>query len=63
MQIIDTHCDALYKLQKAKRSEGKLLNFQNAKSLDTNKNRLQTGKVKVQFFAIFLDPDVPANKA
>lgn len=64
MQVIDTHCDALLKLQEAKNGAAygiEPLNFQNAKAIDTNFERLQKGKVKVQFFAIFIRPDIPAD--
>lgn len=57
VQIIDTHCDALYKLQQTKG-----INFQNDNALQTNYKRLQAGNVKVQFFAIFLDPDITSDK-
>ncbi|MFD2444771.1 dipeptidase [Bacillus sp. CGMCC 1.16607] len=52
MHIIDLHCDALLKLYEAKGT----LRFADAKELNTNKTRLQKGKVKVQCFAIFVDP-------
>lgn len=65
MKIIDTHCDALYKLQMAKR--GKYygigpLNFQSSDQLDTNVERLEAGQVMIQFFAIFIEPDVPFDE-
>src|SRR5699024_8150165 len=65
MEIIDTHCDALLKLQLSKRDfdePGKNLTFKNDKTLDTNYERLRAGNVKVQFFAIFIEPDVPSNE-
>lgn len=49
MQIIDFHCDALWKLWQHK---GKL-SFRDADEIDTNKLRLIQGKIKVQCFAIF----------
>jgi len=61
MRIIDTHCDALYKLQMAQRGKYydiELLNFKNSSQLDTNVERLEAGQVMVQFFAIFIEPDV-----
>ena len=58
MQIIDFHCDALYKIWKA---NGQLA-FQNAEELDTNKERLIQGGVKVQCFAIFIPPEVKADQ-
>src|SRR5699024_5264132 len=66
MKIIDTHCDALLKLQIEKRKvweeERTLLNYRSADVLDTNLNRLQQGNVMTQFYAIFIEPDVPANE-
>jgi len=61
MKIIDTHCDALYKLQDAK-WKGINLDFQRAEELDTNLGRLNQGNVQIQFFAIFLEPDIPSEK-
>lgn len=61
MNIIDTHCDALYKLQEAK-WEDRNINFRDASELETNLARLQKGKVKVQFFAIFLEPDITSDR-
>ena len=64
MKIIDTHCDALWKMQMAKRKvlyDGPL-SYRNAAELETNLERLQAGGVKVQFFAIFILPDVPADE-
>ncbi|MUV38968.1 Membrane dipeptidase [Lentibacillus sp. JNUCC-1] len=63
--IIDTHCDALLKLQLAKRGAAygqDLLDFKNAPELDTSLARLKEGGVKVQFFAIFIEPDVPSEE-
>jgi len=58
MNIIDLHCDALMKLQEAKGS----LRFADAKELNTNKNRLHAGQVKVQCFAIFIEPDIKGDQ-
>ena len=58
MNIIDLHCDALMKLQEAKGA----LRFADAKELETNKNRLQAGQVKVQCFAIFIEPDIKGDQ-
>lgn len=58
MKIIDLHCDALLKLWRA---EGKL-SFADAPELDTNKQRLQKGGVKVQSFAIFTPPRMKAEQ-
>ncbi len=58
MNIIDLHCDALLKL-----SEGKgTLRFADAPELHTNKCRLQQGKVKVQCFAIFIEPEINSDQ-
>lgn len=65
MKIIDTHCDALLKLQLMERGSvyGKTpLNFTDSEKIDTNFQRLQAGGVYVQFFAIFLYPTVPDNE-
>jgi|SRR5690625_947559 len=64
MKIIDTHCDALLKLQIAKNGKEYGLNpfnFQNAEEIETNVERLKAGGVKLQFFAIFIDPDTPSD--
>jgi membrane dipeptidase len=58
MNIIDLHCDALLKLWEAKGN----LSFANGADLDTNKERLKKGKVKVQCFAIFLDPTINSDQ-
>lgn len=54
MDVIDLHCDALLKLQQA---EGKL-NFKNSTELSINVTRLKEGQVKIQAFAIFIEPDI-----
>lgn len=58
MQVIDLHCDALFKLSAGK---GRL-SFQNSVELDTNLMRLQAGKVKIQAFAIFIDSDLNSDE-
>lgn len=58
MNIIDLHCDALMKLQAAK---GRL-RFADASELQTNKTRLHKGKVKVQCFAIFIEPEIKGDQ-
>jgi membrane dipeptidase len=65
MQIIDTHCDALFQLQQAK--QGKLesaspIRFQDSQALHVNVERMKAGHVKVQFFAIFIDSSVPSDQ-
>ncbi len=66
MDIIDTHCDALLKLQQDLRrtyDDGeKTLNFYDSPEIETNVLRLREGGVKVQFFAIFIPPEVPDNE-
>lgn len=68
MKIIDTHCDALLKLQLNKRNalgfmdEKKLMQFLDADEIDTNYERLKEGGVKVQFFAIFISPRIPDSE-
>lgn len=61
MNVIDTHSDALFKLQEAKR-RAEPMSFYHAGELDTNLMRLKAGKVKVQFFAIFIEPDIPSDE-
>ncbi|WP_152655331.1 dipeptidase [Oceanobacillus sp. CFH 90083] len=62
MKVIDTHCDALLKLQTA-RLEQRKLDFRNAPEIETNLKRLEAGNVAVQFFAIFVDPaSVPTTE-
>ncbi|MDR7238232.1 dipeptidase [Neobacillus drentensis] len=58
MKIIDLHCDALLKLQEAKGS----LRFADAPELQTNKQRLQQGQIKVQCFAIFIEPEIKGDQ-
>lgn len=64
MKIIDTHCDALLKLQLAKRhlSYAMPLEFRTAPELETNLLRLKKGGVRVQFFAIFIYPNIPTDE-
>ncbi|PAE21576.1 diguanylate cyclase [Bacillus sp. 7504-2] len=57
MNIIDMHCDALLKLWEA----GGAISFQTDSTIDTNKERLRKGKVKVQAFALFVDPDLKSS--
>lgn len=65
MKIIDTHCDALLKLQLSKRigkPNDALLNFTNSDELDTNYTRLLKGNVMAQFFAVFIYPETPSDQ-
>jgi len=58
MKIIDLHCDALSKLAEAKGA----LRFADAPTLATNKQNLQKGQVKVQCFAIFIEPEIKSDQ-
>ncbi|MEY8559978.1 dipeptidase [Jeotgalicoccus halotolerans] len=68
MNIIDTHCDALLKLQGDARAahgyfqKNRTLNYLNSDELDTNMERRIEGQVKVQFYAIFISPGIPDNE-
>lgn len=65
MKIFDTHCDALLKLQIAKRNtlfDGEMLDYRQSNELETNFERLKAGGVKVQFFAIFIHPEFPSDE-
>ncbi|MFP5106786.1 dipeptidase [Neobacillus sp. C211] len=58
MNIIDLHCDALMKLQEAHGT----LRFADAPELQTSKTRLQQGQIKVQCFAIFIEPEIKGDQ-
>ena len=59
MNVIDLHCDVLYKLSIMEEP----VSFHNDPSLQANKERLLAGKVNVQFFAIFVAADLsPTEK-
>jgi membrane dipeptidase len=58
MNIIDLHCDVLFKLSESKRT----LSFADAPELHANKQRLKQGKIKVQCFAIFVEPDISSDE-
>mgnify|MGYP000187483507 FL=1 len=59
MNVIDLHCDVLYKLSIMEEP----VSFHNDPSLQANKQRLLAGKVNVQFFAIFVAADLsPTEK-
>ena len=68
MNIIDTHCDALLKLQNDERGahsyfqQDRRLNYLNSDELDTNMERRIEGNVKVQFYAVFISPGIPDNE-
>ncbi|HEY4554719.1 MAG TPA: dipeptidase [Bacillaceae bacterium] len=54
MEIIDLHCDVLYKLWET----GGKLRFEDSVELEANKGRLKRGQVKVQCFAVFIPPEM-----
>ncbi len=56
MEIIDLHCDVLYKLTTLDAPK-----FADDVRLHASKERLQLGQVKAQVFAIFIDPATPQN--
>ncbi|MBU9720058.1 MULTISPECIES: dipeptidase [Bacillaceae] len=56
MQVFDLHCDALLKLW-----EDKSRSYTNHPSVETNFERLQQGKVRLQLFAIFIEPYFPSD--
>lgn len=58
MNIIDLHCDVLWKLWESK---GKL-RFNDSPELDANKERLKKGNVKVQCFAVFIPPEIKTTE-
>lgn len=58
MNIIDLHCDVLLKLSESKRT----LRFADAPELHANKQRLKQGKIMVQCFAIFVDPEIKTDE-
>lgn len=68
MNIIDTHCDALLKLQSDARAahgyfqQERRLDYLNSDELDTNMERRMKGRVKVQFYAVFISPGIPDNE-
>ncbi|SDN35231.1 dipeptidase [Alkalicoccus daliensis] len=57
MNIYDLHCDALLKLQ-----EDRSLNFTDSSNLEVNAERLKKGNVKLQIFAVFIEPEVSADE-
>ncbi|GIN73828.1 dipeptidase [Bacillus sp. J14TS2] len=57
MNVIDLHCDALLKIWERKGA----ISFRDSEELDTNLQRLKKGEVKIQFFAIFIPPEIKAE--
>jgi len=58
MNVIDLHCDALWKLANGNGE----ISYCDSSILDTNKNRLKEGKIKVQAYAIFIDSEVKTEE-
>ncbi|MFA9560279.1 dipeptidase [Evansella sp. AB-rgal1] len=56
MRIFDLHCDALLRLWLDRKKI-----YTNDPSIEANYERLIQGKVKVQLFAIFLEPELPSD--
>ncbi len=58
MKVIDLHCDVLYKLS----IMNEPFSFSDADVLQANKMRLIKGQIQVQFFAIFISPEIPQHE-
>jgi membrane dipeptidase len=58
MKVIDLHCDVLYQLAKMEEP----FSYEDADMLQANKKRLIAGEVQVQFFAIFISPEIPQHE-
>lgn len=65
MKIIDTHCDALIKLQLGKRKQilhDGPYDYRTSDQLNTNITLLHKGEVAVQFYAIFVRHHIPQEE-
>ncbi|MFC6041262.1 dipeptidase [Paenisporosarcina macmurdoensis] len=58
MKVIDLHCDVLYKLS----IMSEPFSFGDADVIQANKMRLIKGEIQVQFFAIFISPEIPQSE-
>ena len=58
MKVIDLHCDVLYKLALMEEP----FSFEDSDELQVNKLRLIAGEIQVQFFAIFIAPELPQHE-
>lgn len=58
MNIVDFHCDALYKMWKSKEP----LSFRDSAELHTNLERLKQGRVKLQCFALYVPPQLKSEQ-
>lgn len=54
--VIDGHCDAIYKLMQHRKAD-----FQDDRVLDVTADRLRAGRIALQSFAIFLEPEEAAD--
>lgn len=57
MKVADTHCDVLYQLY-----QNRDLRFTDSPELQANISRLKAGKVWIQFFAVFVEPEVKSDE-
>ncbi|MGG3571484.1 dipeptidase [Bacillus gobiensis] len=57
MKVADTHCDVLYRLY-----QNRSLRFSDSPELQTNISRLKEGNVWLQFFAVFVEPEVKSDE-
>jgi membrane dipeptidase len=55
--IIDSHCDVLLKLW-----ERPERNYRNSPNIDVNLERIQAGNIKIQLFAIFIEPFIKQDQ-
>jgi len=63
MKIIDTHCDALLKLQMEQLKPSNELSISRAAdTLDTSIDKLKQGNVMIQFYAIFIQPALSSDQ-
>ena len=58
MNIIDLHCDVLYKMHESK---GKMT-FKDSADLDVTYEKLKQGGVHIQAFAIFISPSIKSDE-
>ncbi|MBM7094548.1 dipeptidase [Bacillus sp. H-16] len=56
MHVFDLHCDALLKLW-----EDRSKSYLNDANIHTSFERLQKGNVKLQLFAVFVEPEIPSD--
>ncbi|SHE41239.1 membrane dipeptidase [Seinonella peptonophila] len=59
MLSMDGHCDVLWRMWEQK---GEPASFYSEDSYDVTYSRLQKAKVRVEWFALFIPPDVPAGQ-